>query len=71
MTNNTLVIIRVIGLALIIAGIGLGYWGHEMSESIGSQFSKAFTGSHTDKVMHYYLGGAVSFVIGVYLFFRK
>ncbi len=63
--------IKILGLALVIIGIGLAFWGYQISGSIGSQISQTFTGSHTDKVMMLYIGGAVSFVVGIYLYIRK
>ena len=63
--------VKILGLALVIIGIGLAFWGHQISGSIGSQISQTFTGSHTDKVMMLYIGGAVSFVVGIYLYIRK
>ncbi|TGG91077.1 DUF3185 family protein [Natronospirillum operosum] len=61
---------RVIGIALIVLGIGLGIWGYQLSGSFGSQVSQAFGGAESDRVMTYYIGGAVSFFVGIYLFFR-
>ncbi len=63
--------IKILGLALVIIGIGLAFWGYQISGSIGSQISQTFTGSPTDKVMMLYIGGAVSFVVGIYLYIRK
>ncbi len=63
--------IKILGLALVIIGIGLAFWGYQISGSIGSQISQTFTGAHTDKVMMLYIGGAVSFVVGIYLYIRK
>lgn len=60
-----------IGIALMVIGAGLGYWGYEMSQAVGSQLSQAFTGSAGDEVMYRYIGGAVSFALGAYLFFKK
>ena len=60
-----------ISFILILAGIGLFFWGFQMSDSVTSQFSRAFTGSDTDKVMMFYIGGIASFVIGLYLLFKK
>jgi hypothetical protein len=42
-----------------------------MSDSLGSQLSRAVTGADTDKIMMLYIGGAVSFVAGIYLLVRK
>jgi len=62
---------KVIALVLIVVGIGLAFWGYQISESVGSQLSRALTGSDTDKVMGLYIGGAVSLVVGVYLLLKK
>lgn len=62
---------KIIGVALLVLGLGLGYWGYDVSESFGSQVSSTVTGSMTDKTMMLYIGGAVSFIVGLLLFFRK
>ena len=62
---------RIIGVALLVIGLGLGYWGYEVSGSLGSKFSETVMGSPTDKVMWLYIGGAASFVVGLLLLFRK
>jgi hypothetical protein len=59
--------IKIIGLALTVIGIGLAVWGYQLSTSVGSQVTQAVTGADTDKVMTYYIFGAVGFVIGIYL----
>lgn len=59
---------KIISLALMVIGLGLAVWGYQMSGSVGSQLTQAVTGSDTDKVMTYYIAGAVSFVVGIYLF---
>ncbi|MFY0666250.1 MAG: DUF3185 family protein [Natronospirillum sp.] len=58
---------KVIGLALVVVGAGLGYWGYDLSGSVGSQITQTVTGSETDRVMTYYIAGAASFVVGLYL----
>lgn len=60
--------IKIIGLVLAVIGIGFAVWGYQLSSSVGSQVTQAVTGSDTDKVMTYYILGAVSFVVGMYLF---
>ena len=62
---------KIISMVLLVVGIGLAYRGYQMSDSPGSQLNSAINGSPTDKVMMFYIGGAVSFVIGLYLFIRK
>lgn len=62
---------KVIALALIVLGLGLVFWGYQLSGSVSSQLTRAFSGSDTDKVMTFYIAGAVSFVIGAFLFIKK
>ncbi len=59
---------EIIGISLVVLGVGLGVWGYQLSDSIGSQITQAVTGSDTDKVMTLYIAGAVSFFVGIYLF---
>jgi len=63
--------IKIIGLVLVVIGIGFAVWGYQLSSSVGSQVTQAVTGSDTDKVMTYYIMGAVSFVVGIFLFARR
>ena len=62
---------KIIGIALLVMGLGLGYWGYQISESLGSQLTETMTGSPTDKAMMLYIGGAASFVVGLLLFLKK
>lgn len=62
---------KIIGIALLVFGIGLGYWGYEVSGSLSSQFNETVMGSPTDKVMWLYIGGATSFVVGLLLILKK
>jgi len=60
--------IKIVGLILTVIGIGFAVWGYQLSGSVSSQVTQAVTGADTDKVMTYYIFGAVSFVVGMYLF---
>ena len=71
MANSSIPAMKVIGIALVVIGLGLAYWGYRLSGSPGSQITQAVTGSDTDKVMTFYIGGAVSLVVGLYLFIKK
>lgn len=62
---------KIIGISLVVLGIGLAMWGYQLSGSVGSQITWVVTGSDTDKVMTFYIAGAVSFVVGIYLFLKK
>ncbi|EQB39303.1 hypothetical protein M947_07540 [Sulfurimonas hongkongensis] len=63
--------VRVIGLILAVVGVGFAVWGYQLSGSIGSQVTQVVTGANTDRVMTYYIIGAVSFVVGIYLLRKK
>jgi len=56
---------RIISLALLIGGVVLIAYGMNASDSIGSSFSRMFTGSPTDKTMWLFIGGAVAAILGV------
>lgn len=62
---------KAVGIILVVAGIGLAYWGYQMSQSVGSQLRHAFSGSHSNEVMIRYVAGAASFVVGLFLFVKK
>lgn len=63
--------LRAIGIALLVLGAGLAFWGFQLSESVGSQLTEVVTGAETDRVMMFYIGGAVSFAVGLYLLIKK
>ncbi|MDT8452809.1 MAG: DUF3185 family protein [Gammaproteobacteria bacterium] len=67
MAESSNVALKVIGLALLVAGIGLAFWGYQLSESVGSQVTEAVTGAESDKIMALYISGAISFVVGLFL----
>jgi len=59
---------KIIGIVLAVVGVGFAVWGYQLSGSIGSEVTQAVTGADTDRVMTYYILGAVAFVVGIYLF---
>ena len=63
--------VKIIGIVLTVIGIGIALWGYQLSGSVGSQITQAVTGSDTDKVMTFYITGAVSFVVGIYLLIKN
>lgn len=62
---------KITGIILVVLGIGLAIWGYQLSGSVGSQLTQAVTGSDTDKVMTFYIAGAASFFVGIYLFIKN
>jgi len=71
MAQGSIFSMRIIGVGLVVLGLGLAYWGYQLSDSVESQLTQAFTGSDTDKVMTFYISGAVSFVVGLLLVIKK
>ena len=60
-----------IGLALLAVGIALIVYGAQASNSVGSDMSRFFTGSPTDKAMWLLLGGIAAAIIGSVMTFRS
>jgi len=71
MSMGSAATMKIIGIVLAVLGIGLAVWGFQLSGSVGSQITHAVTGSDTDKVMTLYITGAVSFVVGIYLYIKN
>jgi hypothetical protein len=55
---------KILALALLAGGVALIIYGVNASNSIGSDFSRLFTGSPTDKSIWLLVGGFVAAVIG-------
>lgn len=55
---------KIVSLAVLIIGIILLIYGISASESIGSDFSRLFTGKPTDKTVWLLLGGVLVTAIG-------
>jgi hypothetical protein len=53
------------GVICLVVGGALVYWGHHMSQSVGSQINNAFSGSPGDKPMLLYIGGAILIIAGI------
>jgi hypothetical protein len=55
---------KILSLALLGLGIALIIFGINASNSIGSDFSRLFTGSPTDKSIWLLIGGVVLAIVG-------
>ena len=55
---------KALGIALVAAGIVLIVIGINASNSVGSSFSRFFTGAPTNKAVWLLLGGTASLVVG-------
>ncbi|SDS12403.1 DUF3185 family protein [Opitutus sp. GAS368] len=55
---------KAISLALLVGGVILIICGLNESDSIGSSFSRFFTGNPTDKSIWLLIGGVVATIVG-------
>lgn len=62
---------RVIGAALVAVGILLLVWGVNASDSFGSEVSRIFRGTPTDRTVWLLLGGAAATASGLVLLLRR
>ena len=62
---------KAIGLALLGVGIALIVFGLSASDSIGSELSRFFTGTPTDKSVWLLVGGVAATTIGAFTTFRQ
>ena len=62
---------KIVGIVLAVVGVGLAFWGYQLAGGFGSQVTQAVTGSPTDKVMVFYIGGAASLAVGLFLLLKK
>ena len=53
-----------ISLVLLVVGISLLIYGVSASDSLGSDFSRFFTGNPTDKTIWLLIGGLVAAAVG-------
>ena len=58
-----------IGVVCLVLGLWLLLRGHDVANSIGSQFTRTFTGAPMGKATHYYLAGAAMVLFGGFLIF--
>lgn len=56
---------KVSGLVCLVVGGLLIYWGHNMSQAVGSQLNNIVSGSPGDKPMLFYIGGAILVILGL------
>jgi LPXTG-motif cell wall-anchored protein len=60
---------RIAGIALLAVGIALLIWGINANDSVGSAFSRAFSGSPTNKTIWLLAGGGLLTAAGAYVLF--
>ena len=60
-----------IGSVLLVVGGFLLYWGYNEAESFGGQIGSTISGSPSDRVLMFYIGGAVCGLLGLFMTVRK
>lgn len=55
-----------LSIALLIIGVLLIGYGIQASDSVGSEISRAFTGSPTDRTIWLLVGGIAAAVVGLF-----
>lgn len=62
---------KALGLAFVVAGLALIVFGINASDSLGSDITRFFTGTPTDKSMWLLIGGIAAAVLGLVLSGRR
>ena len=62
---------KIIGLVMLVIGIILIGWGLNEAGSFGGKLSSAISGSPGDRVLWFYISGAVCTLIGLFNIFKK
>ena len=62
---------KALGIALVAAGIVLVVFGINASDSLGSDFSRFFTGTPTDKSIWLLVAGIAAAIVGLVLTGRR
>jgi len=58
---------KILSFLLVAAGIAMVFQGYQLSDSVDSQITEAVTGSSSDEVIMFYVGGVVSLIAGILL----
>lgn len=56
---------KIVSIALLILGVLVFGYGLKASDSIGSSFSRLFTGAPTDNTIWLLVGGGIAMAIGL------
>ena len=60
-----------IGVALLVAGAILLYFGFNASNAPVEEISEALTGQYSDRTMMYFVGGGVAAALGIFALVKK
>lgn len=58
---------RILGIALLVIGLGLLFFGIQATGSLTEDVHETFTGRYTDETTWYLIGGGAAAVVGLLL----
>jgi ascorbate-specific PTS system EIIC-type component UlaA len=58
---------RIVGIGLLVLGLVLLFLGWQASQGMAEEIHETLTGRFTDDTQMYFIGGAVSAVVGLVL----
>ena len=59
------------GIALLIVGGLLIFWGYNESQSLGSHLTRLYSGNPSQNTLYYYIGGGVCVILGAFNLLRR
>jgi hypothetical protein len=62
---------KAFAFAALVVGLILIYVGYSESQALGAKVSEAFSGSPSDRVLLFYVGGAAAAAFGGFQLFRS
>jgi uncharacterized membrane protein HdeD (DUF308 family) len=62
---------QILGIALLVVGIIVLFFGYQSSQALDDQVFEAFTGRFTDSTMWLFIAGGVSTVIGLVFLIKR
>jgi uncharacterized membrane protein YidH (DUF202 family) len=62
---------KIIGLAILVAGAILLYFGYTEYNSTASEMTEMVTGNPTDNAIWFLVGGAVAIIVGLGAILKK